>query len=317
MEFEQAEEDETTALATKPISSRWTGIKDYLLSSEYANISRPMPTTIAPLDEMLGGGFTGGVWSLMAAPGAGKSAFAVILALWGALNGRKTAIVSLEMPASQVIWRCTSAFAKMMERDHERPLTPFRWSDVRKMRLAAIEQEEHGEPPKLTAFEQAAEALDRAVAPYLFITDDETAHNASDLIGVIVDAYQMGCSLVVIDYLQQVRPDGKADTMFEQSREVMSLIKNVANSLDVAVLLIVSANRQGVKSKELTMHDGSGGAFIEYDSVGVMTLQTVEDESTSELRVVRLKLHKNRNGVAGKSVDLFYRPEFNMFAVKE
>lgn len=306
-------DDELTDDDVPEHKPRWIVISDYLTSDEYSQMREPFETGITQLDRMLGGGFSGGAYVLMAAPGAGKSAFAVYMALRGALAEQKTAVISLEMPAAQVIWRMASCFAKVHDRDNLMPLTPFHWSDVRRMKIEANKRGDLS----TNAFEKAAMMLQMTAGDRLLITEEPWAHEIAGLIDCIREAAQMGCSFIVVDYLQQIKGSGRTDTIFERTSEVMGAIKDVANELDVSVLLIASLNREGATAKAVTMHSGSGGASIEYDAVGVLSLQTVEEESTPERRIVRLTLLKNRNGIAGSSVDLVYRPEFNLFAEKD
>lgn len=306
---EQAERD-FVSLLFDPI--------DYLFN-DYTDQPQPITTYLNSLDELLNGGLQPGVWCVMAEPGAGKSAFGLQLVWYTAYAGTPSLYISLEMPAHQCWARVTSAYSYSMAGKNN-GTAPFKWSEVPKMGIAAREalRNEQGIVDKSRITQYSDPFIDATNKLYrqcrqLFITDAPQAKDLGNLAEIIRQSKVINTGLVVVDYMQQIQTQ-QQQNVYDRITEVSAALKDIANELKVPIVVIVSMNRETLKGgKDLSMHGGSGSAAIEYDAVGVMTLQHVEDKSDEIHRRVRLKVQKNRFGIAGKSVDLDFYPAYNVF----
>lgn len=300
--------------------TQWFDPLDYLLG-EYQEIKPPIVTHVGSLDEMLGGGWSAGMWAIMAAPGTGKSAFGLFNVLMAAFGGVACAYFSLEMTAAQCWHRLTSAYSTT-NGAAAFGVAPFKWSDVPRMSLATqkamadsgrdIAQMEDSDPfvkmTRIMAREQIP-GLDKRLR--LYIASDAKLRSVDALLATIDEAYGKGCRLAVIDYLQLITSGGA--NQYEDLTEVSHAIAGKANDLGIPVLVICSMNRESMKGGKPTMHDASGTAAIEYDATGVISLKMLEDESTPDVRRIEAKVHKNRTGMSGSSLLFDYRPAYNMF----
>lgn len=305
-------EDETT----------WFSPLDYLLG-EYQEIKPPIVTHMGLLDEMLGGGWSAGMWAIMAAPGTGKSAFGLFNVLLAAFAGVPCAYFSLEMTSAQCWHRLTSAYSTT-DGAKTFGIEPFKWSDITRFSLAtqhAMRSEGAGiwdmaerDPFVKMTLIMTREKIDGTDKPLqMMIASDAKLRNISGLLSAMDEAYALGCRLVVIDYLQLISTGG-AGSQYEDLTETSHAIAGKASELGIPVLVICSMNRESMKGQaKPTMHDASGTAAIEYDATGVISLKMIEEESTQDVRRIEARVHKNRAGLSGAAVVFDYQPGFNFF----
>lgn len=300
----------------------WFSPLDYLLG-EYQEIKPPIVTHMSLLDEMLGGGWSAGMWAIMAAPGTGKSAFGLFNVLLAAFAGVPCAYFSLEMTAAQCWHRLASAYSTTSGAASF-GIEPFKWSSVPSFSVAtqrAMAEEGAGilemadrDPFVKMTMVMAREKVDGTDRPLqLMIASDSKLRNISNLLSAIDEAHGMGCRLAVIDYLQLISTGGSAG-QYEDLTEISHAIAGKASELGIPVLVICSMNRESMKGQaKPTMHDASGTAAIEYDATGVISLKAIEEESTPDERRIEARVHKNRAGMAGAAVVFEYQPGFNYF----
>lgn len=286
---------------------------------DYLKHPLPIPTRIDSLDKILNGGLQPGVWCVMAEPGAGKSAFGLQVTYYTAFSKISAVYISLEMPAYQCWHRVCSAFSYQMGSNYG--IQPFKWSEVPAMGKQAHDfiMREDGtlDYEKFTNeyndnFTLTTDILYNMLH-CLYITDTPQARNLDYLKDLIRESKQVGAGLVVIDYMQQIILNDMSASVYDRITRISSELKDIANELKIPIVVIVSMNRETLKGKEISMHGGSGSASIEYDASGVITLQQDRENSTPDHRRVKLKVQKNRFGLAGNAVDLDFYPAYNMF----
>lgn len=300
----------------------WFSPLEYLLG-EYQEIKPPIVTHISLLDEMLGGGWSAGMWAIMAAPGTGKSAFGLFNVLLAAFAGVPCAYFSLEMTAAQCWHRLTSAYSTTNSA-RAFGVQQFKWSDVthfsvetqramRDEKLGILDMADRDPFVKMTMV-MAREKIDGTDKPLqIMIASDSKLRNVSILLASMDEAYARGCRLAVIDYLQLISTGGTG-SQYEDLTEISHAIAGKASELGIPVLVICSMNRESMKGQaKPTMHDASGTAAIEYDATGVISLKVIEEESTADVRRIEARVHKNRAGVVGTAVVFDYQPGFNFF----
>lgn len=306
--------------------SRWLSTLDYLF--DYGqDVGETVPTRIRPLDAALGGGLAPGLWAIVAAPGAGKTAFCLQIAFANAFFGTRAAFVSLESPAPEILWRLCSAFSRTKPAQ-DAGVTPFEWASVRRLaadtaRRMAAEGLTVSEAASFDPFVRAALTLTTGCEGAEWIRDGADRRIPLDICGAsevrdleelgaaVRDAASRGARLVVVDYLQLIRTG--QERAYDRVTATTAALRDLANELGLVIAAPVSANRDANKSERLGMFGGAGSGSIEYDAVGVLTLETDEADRDKSPRPVTLTVHKNRFGPAGAVVELKFDPQYSRF----
>jgi replicative DNA helicase len=179
---------------------------------------------------------------------------------------------------------------------------------------------------RLTAVPGAAEAV-QAVESYgdrLFMM---RASGAGTSVKEIRDyastvASQMGIRpVLVVDYLQKVAVPGGPDREDERVTLVVEALKDLALELDIPVLAVVAADKEGIgEGKRLRINNLRGSSALAYEADVVLILNDkynvvarhhlVYDVTNAERfrDYAVLTLAKNRSGLAG--LDLEFRKRF-------
>lgn len=268
----------------------------------FADPPRVVPTGIASLDALLVDGMAPGVHVLMAQPGAGKSALALQVSMNVARAGGNVLYCSLEMTRQQCLARCCSSIAKA-----DPGIKDFCWSDWERMgRQAQREASRYRFPDDLARLEflgtqpavMALRAL-RASCSGLAFADNREVDGTDRLSQTVQEATDAGLDLLVVDYLQRLRPPGGAreGDRYGQVTEVSNALAAMTKALRVPALVISSMNREAMNSDRPTMGGARGSGDIEYDAVTLWQLKRGNELPTEDgSRVVELHLTKNRRG---------------------
>ncbi|MBV9214306.1 MAG: replicative DNA helicase [Actinobacteria bacterium] len=235
------------------------------------------PSGFKDLDNLTGGFQPGNLIVLAARPGMGKSSLATNIAQNAAVNhGRPVVLFSLEMSETELAQRFIAAEAKLNGDDLRKGrVRPDRW-------------------PKVL---QATEKL--ASAP-LFIDD------SSDL-GVMemrakarrLDSRE-SLGLVIVDYLQLMRPEPGVDSRVEQVSQLSRGLKLLAKELNVPVIAVSQLSRavEQRPDKHPLLSDLRESGQIEADSDVVMFIfrDDYYNDQSEEPGVAEVKIAKHRNG---------------------
>ena len=227
------------------------------------------------LDSYLGGMRPGELLCLGARPGVGKSALALQIADLVGEAGRKVLLVSLEMTKGEVLSR-----------------QKVRRSRVPNRRVKA---------GRLTADEAARllAARDEIVRLPLHYCDDPST-SADD---VAADARRLArggdLGLVVVDYLQLLRPRSERSNRSEQVADMSRRLKLTAKAAGVPVLMLSQLNRASEEeNRPPRLSDLRESGSIEQDCDVVMFLHRTTDVR-ADLEPVDLIVAKQRNGMTG------------------
>jgi replicative DNA helicase len=231
---------------------------------------------------------------LAARPAMGKSALATNFAENAAVDhGKSVALFSLEMSETELAHRFLASRARVSS------------DELRKGRVKA---------ERWNKVNQAAGTL--AAAP-LYIDD------SSD-IGVLelrAKARRMaarhGLGMVIVDYLQLMRPEGRSDSRVEQIGQISRGLKILARELEVPVIAISQLSR-AVESRnppEPMLSDLRESGSIEQDADVVMFVYRDEyyNQESERLGEADLIVAKHRNGPIGR-IKLSFLPKYPKFA---
>jgi replicative DNA helicase len=251
------------------------------------------PSGFKDLDEITGGFQPGNLVILAARPSMGKSALVVNIAENAAIDANApVALFSLEMSETELAQRFVASQARI------------KGDELRKGRVA-----EHKWPKILEASQRLARAP-------MFIDDSSDI----GLLEVRAKArrlhQQHGLGLIIIDYLQLLRPDGGTDNRVEQIGQMSRGLKILARELECPVIALSQLNR-GVEQrtdKRPVLSDLRESGSIEQDADLVMFIYRDEyyDKESEREGEADIIIAKHRNGAIG-DVTLTFQKEYPKF----
>jgi replicative DNA helicase len=281
---------------------------------------RIWPTGFPLLDDALGGGLRAGALNLLAgAQGEGKTTFALQVARWSARHGRPVLFFSFELEAEVLLQKVVASEAAELRRDS--PLTVHR---VRAS-FEGTDDAEGGLPERLGRHPGGLDALE-AVASYaarLLVHRSTTSHTDLDVLAssvkdVLVEHGEP--PLVVVDYLQKVRP---RQQMEEEAMitHVTERLKDLAIEFDCPVLAISASDRAGLEpGQRMRARNMKGSTALAYEADVVLILANKADIVARHHLMYAgdhgahfkgwsvLTLEKNRSGRTGAEIE--FRKDF-------
>lgn len=255
---------------------------------------RTFATGIESLDHLLGG-FSPGTLSILAArPSVGKSALALCFAANVSRYGAPVLFFSLEMTCDEVYDRLAAMTAEV-------PLNTLRTG-------RSIDAE--------TATKIVRLGTPGNLATYPIYFDDRAGLTTSQLnLAAKRHARRKGTKLVIVDYLQLLRPENPKEPRYLQIGAAMKILKELAKTAGVAVLCLAQLNREvesgGADGEPQLSHLRDSGE-IEQDADVVMFLRRLQNDPALPTHDVDLKVAKQRNGPTGV-VNLIYQRPFTRF----
>ena len=256
---------------------------------------RGIPTGFVALDNKLSGLQKSDLIILGARPSSGKTAFALDIARHAAISGHTVGVFSLEMSREQVIDRIISAESQV-------PL----WNILT------------GRIKEASEFSMIQKALDRLSKTSLFIDDSASASVSQMRSRAMRLKIEHGLDLLVVDYLQLVKPRTNSDSMVQQITEISRELKALARDLKVPVLALSQLSR-GVEQRDHKiprLSDLRDSGSIEQDADIVMFIyrkDKVQDGIDAPVNggvenVTQILIAKHRNGPIGE-IEVAFDPE--------
>jgi replicative DNA helicase len=184
------------------------------------------PAGFKDLDEKTGGFQPGNLVILAARPSMGKSALVANIAENAVLAGHAVALFSLEMSESELAQRFVASQARI------------KGEDLRRGKVA-----EHRWPKILEACQRLAEAP-------LYVDDSSD----TGVLEVRAKSRRLhaqvpnGLGLIIVDYLQLMRHEGRVESRVEQVGQISRGLKGLARELDVPVIALSQLSR-GVEQR--------------------------------------------------------------------
>jgi replicative DNA helicase len=254
-------------------------------------------TGLADLDHILGGGFGPGEMVILGArPSQGKTALALGIARHVAERVGPVLAFSLEMPGDSLWERIVASESRV---------------SLHKVRTATGKIDE-GEWPRLSA------AIARLTEIPLFVSDQP----AMSLSGIKALARRLkreqgALSLIVLDYLQLLSPEGRAESRNMELSQMSRQLKILAMELACPVLCLSQLNRQleSRSNKRPTLADlrESGSLEQDADTVCFLYRDEVYNQDSKDRGTAEIIIGKQRNGPIG-TVRAAWLAEINRFA---
>lgn len=268
------------SLSQKHLRQVFLPVKDILAESfdrldelhKTAGGLRGVPTGFKDLDDALAGMQDSNLLILAARPGLGKTAFALQIAQYVAVNQKlPVGFFSLEMSKEELVDRLLVSQAEI---------------DAWRLKTGRLEEED---------FTRLSEAMGELAEAPLFI-DDTPALN---ILEMRTKARRLmaehGLRLLIVDYLQLMRSVRQLESRVQEVSEISMGLKNLARELKVPVLAISQLSREVEKRgrKRPQLADLRESGSIEQDADVVMFLWREDEE---DLENVELEIAKHRNG---------------------
>ncbi len=263
-----------------------------------------LPTGYVRLDRMTSGFQRGDLVILAARPSMGKTALALNIAQNVAIGKHAgVGIFSLEMSAEQLFFRLVAGLGRV---------------DSRKLRTGRLNAEE---------WERVTHAVDALVSSPIFIDDTPglTPMEVRSKARRLKAEHDIG--LLVLDYLQLMRPEQKSDSRQQEVSEISRAMKAVAKELGIPVLCLSQLSRapdQRTGDHRPQLSDLRDSGSIEQDADVVLFIYRPEVYEKDPQKVAEKDLEgkaevivaKQRNGPIG-AVPLYFVKEFTRFENRE
>lgn len=243
---------------------------------------RGVPTGYKTLDAKMAGMQDSNLIILAARPGIGKTSLALNIAEHVAtVEGLPVGIFSLEMSKEELVDRLLVGQADV---------------DAWKLKTGRLEEDD---------FERIAQAMGELADAPLYIDDTPGASIMEIRTKARRLQIEVGIKLLIVDYLQLITTNGKAENRVVEVSQISQSLKNLARELKIPVLALSQLNRQvesrGERRPQLADLRESGA--IEQDADLVMFLYH-EDPDNKE--AIKLEIAKHRNGPTGV-IDLIFK----------
>jgi replicative DNA helicase len=257
------------------------------------------PSGFKDIDGLTGGFQRGNLIVIAARPSMGKSALVANIAENAVLEAHAVALFSLEMSESELAQRFVASQARIKGEDLRRgKVAEARW-------------------PKIL------EACQRLAQAPLFVDDSSD----TGVLEVRAKSRRLhhqlegGLGLIIVDYLQLMRHEGRVDSRVEQVGQISRGLKGLARELNVPVIALSQLSRaveQRGGEKRPILSDLRESGQIEQDSDLVMFIYREEyyDKESERPGEADIIIAKHRNGPVGDVVLTFQKdyPKFMNYA---
>ncbi len=253
-------------------------------------------TGFSDLDKLTGG-FRPGQFIIVAArPAMGKTAFALNIASYAAVElGKKVAIFTMEMGAEEVVMRMFSTLVKVkmdsmlkgFGMDEEKLIRIMQASDVLSSKHIYIDESGTNSPLDIRA---------------------KTRRLAAEVGGL---------DLILIDYLQLMTLPKDRENRQQEISEISRALKILAKDMKIPVVALSQLNRQleTRDNKRPLLADLRESGAIEQDADLVMFIYRDDyytKEKCEKPGIAEIIIGKNRHGSTG-DVELYFEREFTKF----
>lgn len=227
---------------------------------------------------------------LAARPSLGKTSLALNIAKHVAQHEKvPVGIFSIEMAKEQIVDRLIAAEANV---------------NLWKLRTGKLSSEGDGND-----FEKIAVALDQLAQAPIYIDDVPSPTILQMRAMARRLRAEHGLGLLVVDYLQLIRPTRPQDSEVQQITEISRNLKALAKELNIPILALsqLSRNSEMRTDQRPKLSDLRSSGSIEQDADVVLLLYR-EDKVKKESEkkgIVEVMIEKHRNGPTGR-IELFF-----------
>lgn len=280
----------------------------------------PTSTGFPLLDEVLSGGMREGLTVIGAISSLGKTTMAQQIADNVAQSGQDVLFISLEMARTELMSKSISreTLIEVLENDGNirNAKTSIGITDASKHKNYSRDEKQ--------LINTAIKRYDE-YASHIYIVEAFGQIGFQDVRELVKIHYEKTgkVPIVVIDYLQIMKPDDPRATDKTNTDKAVNGLKQISRDFKTTIVAISSLNRESYnRPMSLTAFKESGA--IEYSSDVLIGLDFTkmlensnemdfEEEKDKVPRNITLTILKNRNGRTGKRINYLYDPRFNYF----
>lgn len=257
---------------TRTLAQVMPEVIDRIEQGVLAGLGTPWPD----LDRLIHGLRGGELVIIAGRPAQGKSLLGQNLAThWTSRHGKHVMLASMEMAATQIGTRIVADIAEVAQ-DHMMSPKTMQESDWDKIRQHSTQLND----TKLHLADQTSQTLAK-------ITRQAHALHM-----------RHGLGLVVVDYLQIIRPRDHSMIREQQISEISRGLKVLAQELDVPVVALSQFNRAGARdgNRKPQLTDLRESGSLEQDADVVIGIHRPEPEDVSSGQLIVLKARQGREG---------------------
>jgi replicative DNA helicase len=237
-----------------------------------------VPSGFCVLDNLLSGFQKGDLYVIAGRPGMGKTAMALSIAVNAAKSSRSCGIFSLEMSKEQLGQRLLSIEAQVnLLKFRTGKFTPGDW-------------------------ERTIAAAERLSQTKIYFNDSAGLHYLELRRRARRYQKKWGIEMIIIDYLQLVKGDGKNGRV-EEIASVSRNLKTMAKELNIPVIALSQLNRavESREEKRPKLSDLRDSGAIEQDADAVLFIyrDEVYHKDTTDKGLAEIMIAKQRNGPTG------------------
>ena len=321
LEFKDQKEREAARYLESNVASRMSQFWN-----DAQNADSAISTGFGDIDSILGGGLRPGLYVFGAIPSLGKTALVLQIANVIAARGIDVLYFSLEMPASDLVWRSISRLSYLKDRQNalsQRELQFKKWESLGDREQKALD-----------AYDEYANTSARN----LWIQESIGGVCVGDIEAAISNhkAMRGRAPVVVIDYLQILKPYDPHMTDKAALDYNALYLKQISNRYKTPMMIISSFNRANYSSEAGFESFKESGA-IEYCADCLFALQfkaaidakkdakgkdadnavkdAIKEAKSKETREIEFVVLKNRMGrlTGDRGLFLSFTPKFNHF----
>jgi replicative DNA helicase len=252
-----------------------------------------IPTGFPLLDKLLGGFQPSDLIIVAGRPSMGKTSLVLSVAQNAARKfNQRVALFSLEMSSEQVVQRLISAETGI---------------DSQRLRLGDLKEKEW------PLFVEATGILSEVPV----FVDDTPSISALQMRTKARRLHaEHGLDLIIVDYLQLMRGDTRAENRVQEISAISRSLKGLARELSVPVVAVSQLSRavESRKDHRPILSDLRESGSIEQDADVVMFIyrEEIYDPETELKNIADIIVAKHRNGPTGK-VPLYFKTELAQF----
>lgn len=243
--------------------------------------------------------FTGGLWNaeftiIAAAPGTGKTAFALDVAGNAANNGAKVDFFSLEMNRIQIGSRL--------------------FSQTRLVRSESMRNPKNVWENEALELAQASERVAK-----LPIIIDQTSRTIQEIKNKCERQKELGqLDLVIVDYLQLLTSSAKHDSRRHEVEHISRELKLMSRDLNIPVIALSQLNREGQKvNTKPKLYDLRESGSLEQDADNVIFLYNPKPDEMTQLLDIEIIIAKQRSGRTGKTTLRFDKNYMKFYGLEK
>jgi replicative DNA helicase len=286
---------------------------------------QPVPLGFTPLDKTIGGGLRAGELLLIGgAQGTGKTTMAVQMARNIVLGGQASVLyICFEHDEEYLLNRIIAMESVLSQLPAK--TGGVKLQDVRREILGTwlAQGGEHADLSSNPRLKPALDRLGRYGLNLYLLRGSQTTSTVENMRALVQRYKQLSGDrrlVVFVDYMQKVPVIPEPNTETEKVTSIVNGLKDVALSLDVPMISIVAADKEGLKAARLRNHHLRGSSAINYEADIILILNekynivakvNIEFNPYQAQRFrewVVLSVEKNRGGQ--HSVDLEFQKHF-------